>query len=77
MKVLSLFDWIACWLVALKRIGIQPSSYYASEIDWYVKYIAKRNNPELIHIGNVKKVNGTDYEGIDLLIWGSPCQWFS
>lgn len=77
MKVLSLFDWIACWLVALKRIGIQPSSYYASEIDWYAKYIAKRNNPELIHIGNVKKVNGTDYEGIDLLIWGSPCQWFS
>ena len=77
MKVLSLFDWIACWLVALKRIGIQPSSYYASEIDWYAKYIAKRNNPELIHIGNVKKVNGTDYEGVDLLIWGSPCQWFS
>ena len=77
MKVLSLFDWIACWLVALKRIGIQPSSYYASEIDWYAKYIAKRNNPELIHIGNVKKVNGTDYEGVDLLIGGSPCQWFS
>ena len=77
MKVLSLFDWIACWLVALKRIGIQPTHYYASEIDWYAKYIAKRNNPELIHIGNVKKVNGTDYEGVDLLIWGSPCQWFS
>ena len=77
MKVLSLFDWIACWLVALKRIGIQPTHYYASEIDWYAKYIAKRNNPELIHIGNVKKVNGTDYEGADLLIWGSPCQWFS
>ena len=77
MKVLSLFDWIACWLVALKRIGIQPSSYYASEIDWYAKYIAKRNNPELIHIGNVKKVNWTDYEWIDLLIGCSPCQWFS
>jgi hypothetical protein len=25
-------------------------------------------HPELIHIGNVKKVNGTDYEGVDLLI---------
>ena len=77
MKVLSLFDWIACWLVALKRIGVQPTHYYASEIDWYAKYIAKRNNPELIHIGNVKKVNWEDYKNIDLLIWGSPCQWFS
>ena len=77
MKVLSLFDWIACGLVALKRIGIQPTSYYASEIDPYAKYIAKRNNPELTHIGNVKKVKGEDYQGIDLLIWGSPCQWFS
>ena len=76
-KVLSLFDWMACGLVALKRIGVQPTHYYASEIDWYAKYIAKRNNPELIHIGNVKKVNWTDYEGIDLLIGGSPCQWFS
>ena len=77
VKVLSLFDWMACGLVALKRIGVQPTHYYASEIDWYAKYIAKRNNPELIHIGNVKKVNWADYEGIDLLIWGSPCQWFS
>ena len=58
-------------------MGYNLAHYYASEIDWYAKYIAKRNNPELIHIGNVKKVNGTDYEGIDLLIWGSPCQWFS
>ena len=77
VKVLSLFDWMACGLVALKRIGIQPTHYYASEIDGYAKYIAKRNNPELTHIGNVKKVNGKDYEGIDLLIGGSPCQWFS
>ena len=77
VKVLSLFDWMACGLVALKRIGVQPTHYYASEIDWYAKYIAKRNNPELIHIGNVKKVDGKDYEWIDLLIWGSPCQWFS
>ncbi len=77
MKVLSLFDWISCWLVALKRIWITPSFYYASEIDPYAKYIAKKNNPELIHIGNVKKVNWADHEWIDLLIWGSPCQWFS
>jgi hypothetical protein len=36
--------------VALKRIGITPTQYYASEIDPYAKYIAKRNNPELTHI---------------------------
>ena len=76
LKVLSLFDWIACGLVALKRIWINPSHYFASEIDPYAKYIAKRNNPELIHIWNVKKIKWEEYD-IDLLIWWSPCQWFS
>ena len=76
IKVLSLFDWIACWLVALKRIWIEVDKYYASEIDPYAKYIAKRNNPELIHIWNVKKVKWSEYN-VDLLIWWSPCQWFS
>jgi len=77
MKILSLFDGISCWYVALERAGIKIDKYYASEIDKYAIEISKKNHPDIIHIGDICNVNWTDYKWIDLLIWGSPCQWFS
>jgi DNA (cytosine-5)-methyltransferase 3A len=77
MKILSLFDGISCWYVALERAGIKIDKYYASEIDKYAIEISKKNHPDIIHIGDVCNVNWADYKWIDLLIWGSPCQWFS
>lgn len=77
MKILSLFDGISCWYVALQRAWIPIDKYYASEIDKYAIQISKKNHPDIIHIGDVCNVNWADYKGIDLLIWWSPCQWFS
>lgn len=77
MKVLSLFDGMACWYEALKRAGIPIERYYASEIDKYAIQIATKNHPDIIEIWDVCKVKWEDYQDIDLLIWGSPCQWFS
>lgn len=77
MRVLSLFDGIACGLVALKRAGIKVDAYFASEIDKYAIQIATKNHPDIIEIWDVCKVKWEDYQDIDLLIWGSPCQWFS
>ena len=77
MKILSLFDGISCWYVALQRAWIPIDKYYASEIDKYAIQISKKNHPDIIHIWDVCNVNWADYKGIDLLIWWSPCQWFS
>ena len=77
MKILSLFDWIACGYEALVRAGIKVDAYYASEIDKYAIQIATKNHPDIIEIWDVCNVDGKDYKWIDLLIWGSPCQWFS
>lgn len=77
MKVLSLFDWIACWYEALVRAWIKIDKYYASEIDKYAIQIATKNHPDIIEIWDVCNVKWEDYQDIDLLIWGSPCQWFS
>ena len=77
MKILSLFDWMACWYEALLRAWIKIDKYYASEIDKYAIQIATKNHPDIIEIWDVCEIKWEDYQDIDLLIWGSPCQWFS
>ena len=87
MNVLSLFDGVSCGRIALDRLGIKPTNYFASEIDKNAIKCSKANWEDITHIGDVTKVsyNGGvlytesgEYEvEIDLLIGGSPCQDFS
>jgi DNA (cytosine-5)-methyltransferase 3A len=80
MNVLSLFDGMACGRIALDRCGITPRRYFASEIDKYAMQIARKNWPDIVHVGDVQDVMWPEtFEGeqIDLLIGGSPCQGFS
>ena len=77
MRVLSLFDWMACGYEALQRAWIPIDVYYASEIDKYAIQIAKKNHPEIIEIWDITQIKWEDYKDIDIIIWGSPCQWFS
>lgn len=77
MIVLSLFDGMSCGLEALKRANISVTKYYASEIDKYAIQVAKKNHPEIIHLGDVTKWREWDIEKPDLIIGGSPCQGFS
>lgn len=77
MKVLSLFDWIACGYEALLRAWVQVDKYYASEIDKYAIQIALKNHPDIVEIGDVCQVKWEDYQDIDIIIWWSPCQGFS
>lgn len=75
MKVLSVFDGIACGLTALKRAKIPVTEYHACEIKKPAIFIAKKNHPEIIHHGSV--IGYTPDFIPDLLIFGSPCQDFS
>jgi DNA (cytosine-5)-methyltransferase 3A len=77
MNVLSLFDGMSCGQIALNQLGFKVDNYFASEIDEYAIKIAKKNFPNIIHIGDVLKVKGSELPKIDLLIGGSPCQGFS
>lgn len=77
MRVLSLFDGIACGLQTLKNLGIKVDAYYASEIDEGSIQIAKNNHPEIIHVGDVQNLKSENFLLIDLVIGGSPCQGFS
>lgn len=73
MKVLSLFDGISCGYEALLRAWVPVDEYYASEIDKHAIKVAMDNHPDIVQIGDVCQVKGEDYQGVDLVIWGSPC----
>lgn len=77
MKVLSLFDGIACGYEALKRAWIPFTHYYASEIDKYAIQVALKNHPDIIEMGDVNDWQTWPLDWIDLIFGGSPCQWFS
>lgn len=86
MKVLSLFDGIACARVALDRSRIEVEAYYASEIEQTPIEMTQRNWPATVQLGDVKNVKRNmpsapmlrdiahTLNDIDLLIGGSPCQ---
>ena len=74
MKVLSLFDGIACGRIAFERAGIPVEKYYASEIDKYAIHVANKNFPDIIQVGDVTKLNFDDFKDVDIIIGGSPCQ---
>lgn len=73
-SVFSTFDGAGIGLLALKRAGIPVYKYYASEVDKYAIQVAKKNHPEIIHVGDVKQCWARNFPKVDLLIGGSPCQ---
>lgn len=79
ITVLSLFDGMSCGQIALKKIGIKVTKYYASELDVHAIKESKKNWPNMVHLGDVTKWRewDVDWASIDLVIGGSPCQGFS
>lgn len=75
MRVLSLFDGISCGRVALLRAKIAVNAYFASEIDKYAIKISEKNYPDIVRLGDIRKIDFSQFIGkIDLIIGGSPCQ---
>lgn len=74
MKILSLFDGIACGRLAFERAGIPVEKYYASEIDKYAIKVTQMNYPDTIQVGDVNKLNYLELLDVDIVIGGSPCQ---
>lgn len=77
MKVLSLFDGMACGMLAMKSAGIPVDKYTAYEVDKYAIETAKHNFPEIEERGDVFSADFNEFKGIDFLIGGSPCTYWS
>lgn len=77
MKILSLFDGMACGHIAFNELGVDIESYKAYEIDKYAIKVATHNFPDIEELGDVFKADFRQYEGYDWLIGGSPCTFWS
>lgn len=77
MKILSLFDGMACGALAMQAAGIEIEKYIAYEVDKYAIQTAQHNFPFIEEMGDVFKADFTQYVGFDYLIGGSPCTYWS
>ena len=77
MKILSLFDGMACGALAMQVAGIEIDKYIAYEVDKYAIQTAQHNFPFIEERGDVFKADFTEYAGFDYLIGGSPCTYWS
>lgn len=77
VRVLSLFDGMACGMLAMQKAGLDVDEYFAYEIDKYAIKTATHNFPMIKECGDVFKADFTQYENVDYLLAGFPCTKFS
>lgn len=77
--VVSFFDGMSCGQQALKNLGVNYREYHSFEIEPDPIKVCKRNHPNTIFHGDVNNWREADinWEEVDLILAGSPCQGFS
>lgn len=56
VEVLSMYDGMSCGHIALDKLGVEVSAYYATEIDKYAIQTTQANYPETIQMGDAFQV---------------------
>lgn len=68
----SLFDGIGGFPLAAVINGIQP--LWASEIEAFPIAVTRHHFPEMLHVGDITKLDGRELPPVDIICGGSPCQ---
>ncbi|MDR3278593.1 MAG: DNA cytosine methyltransferase, partial [Oscillospiraceae bacterium] len=68
----SLFDGIGGFPLAAIRNGITP--LWASEIEAFPIAVTKLRFPDMLHVGDITKLKGSELPPVDIVTGGSPCQ---
>ena len=76
-NVLSLFGGVEVGYQAILDSNLKEGKYYSAEICPNAIKVAQDNFKEVIHIGDVTKVNVDNLDHIDILFAGFPCQTVS
>lgn len=68
----SLFDGIGGFPLAAVNNGIVP--LWASEIEPFPIAVTSTHFPQMLHLGDITKLNGAELPPVDIIAGGSPCQ---
>lgn len=68
----SLFDGIGGFPLAAVQNGITP--VWASEIEPFPIEVTKHHFPDMLHVGDITKLDGAKLPPVDIICGGSPCQ---
>ena len=71
----TLFDGIGGFPYAALFYGIRP--VWASEVLPTAISVTKRHIPEMVHVGDITKLDGRKLPPVDIITFGSPCQGLS
>ena len=72
LTMASMIDAIGRFPLAAARNGIRPES--ASEIEAFPIEVTKLRFPDMIHVGDITKLDGAELPPVDIICGGSPCQ---
>lgn len=72
MTMGSLFDGIGGFPLAVVHNRIMP--VWASEIEAFPIEVTKIRFPDMLHVGDITKLNGATLPPVDIICGGSPCQ---
>ena len=78
MIILNLFSGMGCDIMAHSRTNLPPiTKVYHADVDKYSVAVDRFLHPQVIQLGDVTKIKGSDIGHVDLILGGSPCQGFS
>lgn len=68
----SLFDGSGGFPLAARELGIEPR--WASEVEPFPILVTRHHFPNLKHLGDITRIDGSQIEPVDIITFGSPCQ---
>ncbi|MFM1581386.1 DNA (cytosine-5-)-methyltransferase [Helcococcus bovis] len=68
----SLFSGSGGFELAAIFCGIKP--IWASEVEPFPIRVTQKNLPQVKHLGDIKEIDGSKIEPVDIISFGSPCQ---
>lgn len=72
LRLGSLFDGSGGFPLAAIFCEIKP--IWASEVEPFPIRVTQKNLPQVKHLGDIKDINGSVIEPVDIISFGSPCQ---
>lgn len=72
LRLGSLFDGSGGFPLAAIFCGIKP--IWASEVEPFPIRVTQKNLPQVKHLGDIKDIDGSEIEPVDIISFGSPCQ---